>query len=255
MKVKVLIATHKKYDMPNSNIYLPIMVGKDLHSDCRISFQGDNTGNNISSKNPNYNELTALYWGWKNITDVDAIGLVHYRRYLSLYHKKNLQYILNITDIERLLKKAPIILPKKRNYFIETNYSHYIHAHHRLPLDKTKEIIRNYYPEYLSAYDKVMKSTSAHMFNILIMKKDLCDKYCCWLFDILSKLENSIDISSYSTYEKRVYGFISELLLDVWINTNQLKYNEVNCVYMEKQNWLKKGGNFLLRKFGYNVKE
>ena len=83
MRVKVLVAAHKNYEMPTDPMYLPVFVGKDLHPDVNHTFQGDNTGDNISQKNPTYNELTAIYWGWKNL-DVDAMGLVHYRRTLEL---------------------------------------------------------------------------------------------------------------------------------------------------------------------------
>ncbi|KRN28351.1 glycosyltransferase [Lactobacillus selangorensis] len=249
MNIKILVATHKNYEMPaDSDLYLPVFVGKDLHPDVNHTFIGDNTGDNISKKNAHYNELTAIYWAWKNLKNVDAIGLVHYRRYLSLNHHKNLNEILTKKDIEKLFTETNIILPKKRNYFIESNFSHYIHAHHQEPLDLTRQIIAKDYPSYLGAYDKVMNSTSAHMFNMFIMRKKYFDWYCNWLFDILGKVEDQLDISDYDTYEARVYGFISELLLDTWITANHYDYKEVNFVYMEKQNWLKKGSNFLARK-------
>ena len=137
--------------------------------------------------------------------------------------------------------------------YIESNYSHYIHAHHEEPLELTKAIIAHDYPEYLEAYEKVMDSTSAHMFNMFVMKKTYFDQYSEWMFDILRKVEDKLDISEYDTYEARVYGFISELLLDVWIEVNQPKSIEVPFKFMENQNWLVKGGNFLKRKFSGKV--
>lgn len=250
MKTKILVATHKNYEMPSDkNLYLPIFVGKELHPDVNHTVQGDNTGDNISEKNSQYNELTALYWGWKNLT-VDAIGLVHYRRYLSMNKEKDIDKILNQQQVDELLKATDIILPKKRHYFIETNLSHYNHAHPKEQLELTRQVIIDVYPEYLEAYDLVMKRTSAHMFNMMIMKKDKLDTYCAWLFDVLGEIEQRLDISNYDKYQNRVYGFISELLLDVWLEKNNFSFKEVKVVHLEGENWIQKGSKFLLRKFG-----
>ena len=94
-----------------------------------------------------------------------------------------------------------------------------------------------------------MNRTWAHMFNMFVMRSDYFDRYCKWLFDILFKVEKKLDISSYDVQEARVFGYISELLLDVWLETNNIKYVEQRVTFLENQNWLKKGGNFLLRKF------
>ena len=248
MKIKILVAAHKNYKMPNDKeLYLPIFVGKALHPDVNESFQGDNTGNNISEKNPNYNELTAIYWAWKNL-DADAVGLVHYRRYLSLNKKKDLGSVLTKSDVEELFQNADVILPQKRRYYVETNYSHYVHAHYSEPLQVTRDVISTKFALYLDEYDRVMKRRSAHMFNMFIMKRPQFNQYCEWLFDILGEVEKRVDISSYSDYEKRVFGFISELLLDVWLNVNQVRTTEVKYVFMERQNWFVKGGKFLQRK-------
>ena len=94
-----------------------------------------------------------------------------------------------------------------------------------------------------------MKRTWAHMFNMFIMKKKPLNEYCTWMYDVLAKVEAQTDISNYSTYEQRVYGFLSELLLDVWLEVHpEYKIKEVNYVFMEHTNWLKKGGKFIQRK-------
>ncbi|MDO4902907.1 MAG: DUF4422 domain-containing protein [Limosilactobacillus sp.] len=248
MKVKVLVAVHKNYEMPQDDLYLPVFVGKDLHPDVNQTFQGDNTGDNMSKKNATYNELTAIYWGWKNL-DLDAMGLVHYRRYLSTNHRKDLDAVLSEAQVESLLEDYDIILPSKRRYYIETNESHYRHAHHNEPFDIMREVVKEKYPEYMPSFEKVMKRTWAHMFNMFIMKKQPLDEYCTWMYDILAEVEKRTDISDYSTYEKRVYGFLSELLLDVWLDKNpQYATKEVKYVFMEHTNWIKKGGKFVLRK-------
>jgi hypothetical protein len=251
LKVKILVATHKKYEFPKDPIYIPIQVGKSINTD--LGYIGDNTGDNISEKNPNFCELTALYWAWKNL-DVEYIGLVHYRRYFgkktvwgSIDKKK--EDILNSNQLKRLLFKYDAILPKKRRYWIETNFSHYAHAHHKEDLIKAKEIILNKYPDYIPSFDIVMNRTYSHRFNMLIMKKDILDQYCQWLFDILFELENIIDISNYSKTQARVFGYISERLLDVWLEVNKVNYKELPVLFIEKQNWVKKGFAFIQRKF------
>ena len=247
MGVKIIVATHKKYWMPSDSMYLPVHVGaagKDS-----IGYQRDDEGDNISQKNANYCELTGLYWAWKNI-DADYIGLAHYRRHFSngkrFGDKK--EKVIGQEDLEGKLKETDIILPNPRNYWIETNYSQYAHAHHAVDLDTTREILSEKYPEYIAAWDSSMKKTVGHRFNMFIMKKELFDEYCEWLFDILFELESRLDISSYDKNDSRVFGFVSERLLDVWIETKGYKYLNMPYVFMENQNWFVKGGNFIKRK-------
>ncbi|MCH4059446.1 MAG: DUF4422 domain-containing protein [Pediococcus pentosaceus] len=255
MKIKVMVAAHKEFPMPeNKDLYMPVLVGATKNYKEGIDYQRDDEGKNISLKNPNFNELTAVYWAWKNL-DADAIGLVHYRRLFSKGGKRELDNILNRNDIESLLGKAPIILPKKRNYYIETNYSHYVHAHHKEPLDETRKVIQKNYPKYLNVFDSVMKQKSAHMFNMFIMKNKEFKQYASWLFDILFEVEKNIDISDYSVQEARVFGYISELLLDVWIETNNKKYIETNWIQIGDRKLIPKALNFIKRKFNIGNKE
>ena len=247
MDIKIIVAAHKPYWMPADPMYLPVHVGAEGKSP--LDFQQDNTGKNISSKNPNYCELTGLYWTWKNL-DADYIGLAHYRRHFSngQFWKRKHDRVINRKDLESKLQKAPVLLPKPRHYWIETNYTQYVHAHHAEDLDRTREIIAEQTPQYLMAFDMVMERTYGHRFNMFVMTKDLLNQYCEWLFHILAELESRLDISRYTTNDARVFGFVGERLLDVWIETNHIPYTDIPYVYLESQNWLKKGTSFLKRK-------
>ena len=240
--------------MPDKKGYLPVLVGAVKNYKPGIEYQRDDEGENISAKNPNYNELTAVYWAWKNLKDVDAIGLVHYRRFFFDSKPYSLENVTSIKKVNQLLQKYDVILPKKRNYYIETNYSHYIHAHHKEPLDRTREVIAKEYPQYLSSFDKVMRKREAHMFNMFVMRKDAFNSYCCFMFSILSRVENQIDISEYSVQEARVFGYISELLMDVWLDTNSFTYVEVPWGQIGGKNTLKKGFSLIKRKIGIKTK-
>lgn len=245
--VKILVATHKKYKMPDDLYYVPVHAGKKGKPD--LGYIGDNIGDNISDRNLYYSELTCMYWAWKNIC-ADYIGLSHYRRHFSNGKSNNDPFdnILLSNEIDRLLEKSDVILPKKRNYYIETLYSHYKNTMYIETLDETGKIIEEMYPEYSKYFTKLSKRRSAHMFNMFIMKKEYFDKYCQWLFSILFELEKRIDYHKYDSFHGRFFGRVSELMLDIWIEKNNINYIEVPVISMEKVNWFYKGGMFLISK-------
>lgn len=246
-KITIIVAAHKAYPMPDMQMYLPVQVGSAISA--ALPYVRDDTGRNISEKNKTFCELTGLYWGWNHL-DAEYIGLCHYRRYFARRRfGSRWERILTEVEAQQLLLQKDVILPKKRHYWIETNYSQYIHAHHREDLDTTRQILSEMHPDYLPAYDAVMKRTSGHRFNMFIMKKEILDAYCGWLFDVLFELERRLDISGYDPVSRRVFGYVGERLLDVWVETNHIAYTELPVVNMERQNWLKKGSQFLLRKW------
>ncbi len=255
-KVKLFVCTHKDYQMPKDELYIPLHVGADSNKN-KTDFIKDNTGDNISIKNPNFCELTGLYWIWKNEKDLDYKGIVHYRRYFTVDKKKyktedeKFQHVLSTEEINGLLENTDILLTKQRNYYIENLYNHYKHTMYVEPLDMAGEIIKEKYPEYSQEFDKLHKRKKAHMFNMFIMKKEYFDEYCTWMFDILFELEKRISDKNleYDSFHARFYGRVSELLLDVWINTKGYSYKECKVIDMQNINWWKKGTSFLKAKF------
>ncbi len=253
METKIIVATHKLYDMPEDEIYLPLHVGREGSE--ALPYQPDNTGDNISSRNPSYCELTGLYWAWKNLK-CDYLGLAHYRRHFTVrsrkYQKKHspMESVLSGQELNGLIPEHKIIVPKKRKYYIETLYTHYAHTHYAEHLDITRMIISEKYPDYLDAFDQVMKQTSGYMFNMYIMEKSLSDEYCKWLFDILFELEKRVGDKEYSFFQGRFYGRVSEIIFNVWLARRKEQVKEIPYIYMEKVNWWKKGTAFLKAKFG-----
>lgn len=250
MNIKIIVATHKSYWMPSDPMYIPLHVGREGKKELGLKWQGDDSGENISSKNAHYCELTGMYWAWKNL-QAEAIGLVHYRRHFAIakcYTRKK-ERVLTQSQAEALLTRAPVIVPPKRNYYIETVGNQYSHAHHEQDLIVLRTVLEDYTPESLPSYDTLMNSKCTHLFNMFIMRRMEFNTYCTWLFTILFELEKRLDISLYSKNDSRVFGFLSERLLDVWLNTNHITFLECPVIFMERQNWIKKGGAFLLRKF------
>ncbi len=257
--IKVIVATHKQYWMPEDKIYLPLHVGAEGKRDrngnvLELGFVKDNTGDNISLKNPYYCELTGLYWAWKNL-HCEYIGLVHYRRYFTVKPglRNNLasrrNCVLTGKEAEKILSRCDVVVPKPRNYYIESLYTHYAHTHYEEHLIETKKIIRKKCPDYLKIFDRVMKQKHGYMFNMFIMKKELADAYCEWLFPILEELETKIDYKQYDAFQARLFGRLSELLFNVWLNKNNIPVKELRTLHMEKINWFVKGKAFLDAKF------
>lgn len=236
MSTRIFVATHKKYDITNENGYMPILAGSEVNHKID-GYVNDNKGDNISDKNIRYCELTALYWIWKN-TQYNTVGLVHYRRYLSIDGKK----AISISEINEIMRHDKIILPPKRKY-IETIKDHYINciksrkADNRKQIEYLEKVIHELNPEYDSSFKKVINSHSAHMLNMFIMEKDILNEYCKWLFGILFKLEGVLENENIM-YE-RIMGAFSEFLLDVWLDYNNYEYTEVK-LYETEKNLLKK---------------
>ena len=250
-QVSILVITHKMYEFPHSAIYHPLFVGGKCGQNS-VRFLMDNTGKHISEKNPSFCELTGLYWAWKNqfFCNSKYIGLVHYRRYFRGNGEKlKGKIILSEKEILDLLKEYDCIVPKKRNYFIESIYSHYQHAHYVKDLNCTREIISKLYPEYITSFDAIMQGRKIHIYNMFVMSSENASEYCQWLFPILFELEKRIDITQYDNYQKRVFGFIAERLFNVWLVHHQLKFCEIPVVNLEGENLLKKAINLLKRKF------
>lgn len=216
--VKILVACHKADpNIRQDDVYMPIQVGKALHPELDLGFQSDNTGDNISEKNGSYCELTALYWAWKNLKDVDYIGLCHYRRYFDL----------NISDVTRLLSKVDCIILTKR----------------KMPISIVKELasltswedtyifideLISLCPQYKSQiFDYFYKNNKFTNCNMFIMDRKRFDSYCEFLFTLLSRVESRILMHGYSRLN-RVLGYLSEPLLGFWLDLNNYSFIEVD---------------------------
>ncbi len=266
MDIKIFIATHKPCMLPSEPCYEPIQVGALGKESITYDKLGildrsgaiirDDSGENISEKNPYYCELTASYYIWKNVS-ADVVGLCHYRRFFS--NKKSLgegdepfKNVLSKGDIEGMMSVADVIIPKRNKYFIETLYSHYAHTMDGMHLDVAREVMAQVCPEDLKYMDAIYSRTNGSMYNMCIMKKDVFDSYCKWLFALLAGLEERVDLTGMTDFQARLFGRVSEILMNVWILKIQSEgkvVKEVSAAYAERINWVKKGVWFLQAKF------
>ena len=246
MKTVIAVAAHKACELPGNVPYLPVQAGAALRPD--LGLTRDDGGENISLRNGLYSELTVHYWLWKNM-QADVYGLCHYRRYFTLQGRgRALSGALTQSQAEQLLETAEVIVPRPRVYLIETNYSQYAHAHRAGDLVLARQVIAEGCPDFLPAFDRVMKRCWGRRFNMFIMRREQFEAYSAWLFGILFELEKRLTAAG-EPENSRVLGFVAERLLDVWLEKTQPRVRQVRVMHLESQHWPRKIATFLRRRF------
>lgn len=221
MKTQIFVMTHKKFDPPQDAVYVPLHVGRARGTD--LGYLGDDTGDAISELNPYYGELTGVYWLWKNYKDTDIIGICHYRRYFLDEQRK----MMTAAQYEEALENVDIMVSNAMQ--ADGSYKDYYgDAHNIEDLLAAGEVIRELYPEDYPTFCQVIDSSKYYYGNLCVMRKPLFDSYCEWLFTIFFELEKRVDVSGYDDYHKRLFGFLSEELLLVYIRARGLRVKEGN---------------------------
>lgn len=220
-KIKILVAQHKEAEVFHNEVYIPIHVGKAL-SKTELGILCDDTGDNISHLNPYFCELTAQYWAWKNMHDVEYIGLCHYRRYF--------QTEFTMENVEQLMDGADIVLAKSI-FFSENLYSN-------LSRDLVPEDILAFFlymkGRFQNDQDVINFLINCNHFNpcnMFVCKKSLFNEFCQWQFSILFDLFEILPKSPY-VREQRLMGYLAELLLPMYCITKGLKVKEIPVVSM-----------------------
>lgn len=235
--MKIFTITHKEFTPPPDPLYVPLHVGHIKYTDGSLpegtkdyGYAGDDTGDHISEKNNLYGELTGLYWVWKNCPELDYAGLVHYRRYFADENG----HLMKEQDFRRILAQYDVMIGRHIEY--EVSYAEKFASYHHIEdLEKTGEVIKRLYPDYYDTFRSVIESNQQYVFNLFVAPKKLWDAYAEWLFKICFELEKVIDVSGYDQYRARIYGFLSEELLYVWIKKNGLSFYEAPVMYTQEK--------------------
>lgn len=233
MKTKIFVITHKMVDLKLPSNYQKLLVGayKKTCSDAEYIVDNSST-DNISNKNENYCELTGLYWIWKNDKH-DIKGLVHYRRFFTQNRFcDNSRYFYTDKKIEKILEKYDVIVAEKLFIDEKTVKRDYLVNHKIEDWDKLKQIIAKDYPQYLAAFEQIENGNWFYPYNMIITNKAIIDLYSEWIFDILGKLEKVVDLTGYDVQQARIYGFLSERLMAVWLITNNYNIYEAPVIQL-----------------------
>ncbi len=227
----IYIAAHKKVDLPAMAGYEIVQAGAAQHD--ALPYISDASGENISAKNPYYCELTVLYWAWKNST-ADYKGLVHYRRFFGRNElSSDLSTVYSESELRAMLTDADIVLPKPEYLLDDAKTDLCKECCRPEVFDKLREIISSRYPDYIPAFDNLFKGDKVSLYNMMYARSEVFDSYCEWLFSIFFELEGYVDMTGYTPFQQRLYGFVSERLLNVWCARNGMRIAEVPVVNTE----------------------
>lgn len=198
---------------------VPIQAGAALTNQ-RVCDVCDNQKDNISDKNKEYCELTALYWIWKN-DNSKYTGLCHYRRHFPL-NEELLQKIA-LSDIDVILTTPVINIPSVREM--------YLHDHVESDWDIMLEAVEKLQPEYRQTAEIIQKGVFYCGYNMFIARKEILNGYCEWLFPILRYCEMKCGEKE-DLYQNRYIGFLAERLLTIYFMHHE---NEYKIVYVDKE--------------------
>lgn len=228
---------HKDFPIPNVSFIQPIHGGKAL-STVGIGIEGDDTGDNISHLNPNFSELTAVYYIWKNYNRnrFSYWGLCHYRRYFCTHlHWSKLKREYNlpatqesfqkiftsqlVTTINQQLTAGKVIAPlpykmvKLKKWSVRQQY---IKDHDEAAWKLTQSAIEKLYPEYLNSFVQFGNGLSFSCYNMLIASWEFWDQYLEWAFNIFLEVKKSYVVST-DPHQARVFGFLGERLISTFM--------------------------------------
>lgn len=240
-KICIAVACHKPSRLPVNSLLVPVQVNS-ANASMRMDMHHDDEGDNISLKNPQYCELTAQYWEWKNV-DADYYGLCHYRRFIcfeDVKEKKNIRSQYESWSINDFtLKKYGLEDEEKMRRIIEdsdvvtgplqdvkklftphgnqrTAYLHWT-AHDRALInvkdfETMLNILSDVNPELGADAREYLAGDKFGGFNCFVMRKDLFDEMCRIEFEVLSRLEKTVDDRNYCQQLSRIYGFMGEII-------------------------------------------
>ena len=262
--IKIFVTYKDKHRIFKSDIITPIQTGRAIADEKFEGMIGDDTGDNISEKNPRYNELSAQYWVWKHyeeIGDPEYIGFMHYRRHfmfdssidignlkqplngLDIYNTDDINMCLSNLSNDNIykvlkddiicyaIKPYDVTLMCENDFYMREHYLSTISGSKRIIWNSFKNAINKLYPEMNTLFDEFTYGSRMNCFNMFIMKKNLFFEYSKFCFDILNEIDNDINFTNFNTQELRFLGYIGEYILTLYLM--KLEKEHQNIKYLD----------------------
>lgn len=275
--IKIAVAYHKAAHIVSNEIFCPIQVGaanskidlgivKDSEND-NISYLNpyycELTALYYLWKNypnfeyyglchyrrfPTFKRQKALNYGFQYVCYFSA-RILHIIN--SKIHFTILPYVITKeSELDNELnqfstKIQKVICSQKYDYYVPrhfissaySNYDKFSIACGYQRIEELKMIVKNHYSDYYKELEQCLMSNKMHATNICIMKKDIFNDYCKFLFDILQHhfAINVEQTECISHQYLRQSGFLAEVLTDVYIRklkNEHKKHKNLNILYV-----------------------
>lgn len=159
---------------------IPLQAGAALTDkvmcECR-----DNTGDNISERNADFSECSAIYWAWKNGDRKKYIGVCHYRRFLSANTAEMIDAFNNDVD---LIQTVPTVMyPSIKRFFIKNFF-------YKKDYSLMQKAIQEKFPEYVETERNLGDGFFYLANNICVMKREWFDKMCKFVFGVILSMDD-----------------------------------------------------------------
>lgn len=183
------------------------------HGRTRFYVDEQHDAENIDSENYRLNELTALYYLWKNEHNVGYKGLEHYRR--ALFDATD-SHLLEPDEIESILKDHDVILTdnyvhfpgQMNNYCLPRNCG----LGHIERMNQRWNGFGDFYWDFICTHT----ASGMSWCNMFIAREEVADEYCELCFDLVFNLKQPED-------KTRFFGFCTEKLWTPWAAFRKLK--------------------------------
>ena len=226
-RVKIFVVAHKPFEMLEGEALVPIHVGRVASrlKDEMAGMIGDDTGVNISEKNPSYCEMTAHYWIWKNVHDTKYVGVCHYRRYFGID--------ISEESIGQLMADTDVIMVEP-SWYTDSVYAYFAKFMGAENMTILWLVMKKLYLECVETLEEVCDGGTFYPFNMLVCRKSLFDEYCEWIFSVLGECERYVKPSPY-TNGRRALAYMAELLTGVYFIHRGLRIKSVPYYKIENE--------------------
>lgn len=138
---------------------------------------------------------------------------------------------LNDASIRKALVGCDILLPAREDVRDmgpgpQTIREQFISVHDERALNSCLKYIKTRFSD-IAKFESALDAPAGYFYNMFVMRREIFEEYCAFIFDTLSYFEQHYDISSSDSYQRRLPGFLAERLLNIFIAYKKSQFAKI----------------------------